>query len=471
MLMLPDLSRQRTGKERLRGLRLIHTHLKEEPLTRDDLMDLACLRLDMVTALKIGENGDLKAVESAHLVPDKGDGRGWDFIHEPEHWQIDFSELISSVENGFARSQSINKPVKGGDNALCVSIATQSVKDVEASLTELKKLCHSAGLKVVGVLSQRVKKHNPRHIIGKGKLSELLLACLNKGANFIVFDQPLNPSQIRSITRITDLKVIDRTQLILDIFAHRAKTREGKIQVEIAQLKYLLPHLVYKDDALSRLTGGIGGRGPGETKLEINKRRVRERLHRLENEKQMLSKQRKQRRSKRNRQDMPVISIIGYTNAGKSTLLNTLTSSSVDAEDKLFATLDPCSRRLRFPREREVIITDTVGFIDNLPSQLLDAFSATLEELEDASLLLHVVDMSDPAFNEQIKTVNHIISKLELDHIPALYVFNKMDLLSFEKIAALVREYNAIPVSAIDKNSLSSLLERIENKLEQTIIQ
>jgi len=468
--MLPDLNRQRTGTDRLRGLRLIHTHLKAEPLTQDDLMDLACLRLDMITALKVGENGGLKVIESVHLIPDKGDGRSWDFIHEPEHWQIDFSELICSIEDEFTRRQSINKPVKDGDNALCVSITTQSVKDAETSLTELKELCRSAGLKVVGVLIQRVKRYNPRHIIGKGKLSELLLAGLNKGANFLVFDQALNPSQIRSITKITDLKVIDRTQLILDIFAHRAKTREGKIQVEIAQLKYLIPHLVYKDDALSRLTGGIGGRGPGETKLEINKRRVREKLHRLENEKQMLSKQRKQRRAKRNRQEMPVISIIGYTNAGKSTLLNTLTSSSVDAENKLFATLDPCSRRLRFPKEREVIITDTVGFINNLPTQLLEAFSATLEELEDASLLLHIVDMSNPDFKEHIKTVNHIISNLELDHIPVLYVFNKMDLLSFENIAAFVREYDAIPISAIKKESLSSLLERIENTLEQMII-
>jgi len=243
----------------------------------------------------------------------------------------------------------------------------------------------------------------------------------------LIFDQELNPSQVKALTDTTELRVIDRTQLILDIFAQRAHSREGKIQVEMAQLKYLLPRLGMKDDALSRLTGGIGARGPGETTLEINRRRTKDRIAHLETELAAVRKSRGQRRARRNRKDVPVISIVGYTNAGKSTLLNTLTHSGVFVEDKLFATLDPASRRLRFPRDIEVIITDTVGFIRDLPKDLLDAFAATLEELEDADLLLHVVDVSNPQFEVQIRAVERILMGLNLQQKPTLLVFNKVD--------------------------------------------
>ncbi len=241
----------------------------------------------------------------------------------------------------------------------------------------------------------------------------------------LVFDAELSPSQVRSITDFTELKVIDRTQLILDIFAQRARSREGKLQVEMAQVKYLLPRLVGKGDALSRLMGGIGGRGPGESKLEIDRRRLRERLHRLHQDLSRIRHERRERRQPRRRQSLPILSIIGYTNAGKSTLFNALTHAAVLAEDRLFATLDPTSRRLRFPKEREVIITDTVGFIRDLPKNLLEAFKATLEELEDADLLIHVIDLSNPRFMEQMAAVEDILTSLALQDKPVLKVFNK----------------------------------------------
>jgi GTP-binding protein HflX len=258
------------------------------------------------------------------------------------------------------------------------------------------------------------------------------------------------------------MKIIDRSQLILDIFARRAVTREGKIQVELAQLKYLLPRLATKNTAMSRLTGEIGGRGPGETKLEINRRRVRERIARLNRGLKAIKQQREDRRRLRKQRRLPVLSIVGYTNAGKSTLLNTLTKSKVGAKDRLFETLDPSSRRLRFPREREAIITDTVGFIRNLPKSLMEAFAATLEELQDADLLIHVVDASSPRLEDQIETVNRILEDLDLIRIPLLLVLNKADLLSKEESGVLAKKMGGIAISAIHPPSLTELTKKIE---------
>ncbi|MGE5257761.1 MAG: GTPase HflX, partial [Hyphomicrobiales bacterium] len=289
---------------------------------------------------------------------------------------------------------------------------------------------------------------------------------LQEGATIIIFDQELNPSQIRSITDQIELKVIDRTQLILDIFAQRARSREGKLQVELAQLKYLLPRLMGKGTALSRLAGGIGGRGPGETKLEIDRRRVRRRIGQLEASLEEVRCHRRQLRSQRDKKNLPVISIIGYTNAGKSTLLNSLTRSRVLAESRLFATLDPSSRRLRFPRDVEVIITDTVGFIRDLPRDLMVAFRATLEELESADLLLHVIDISNPGFEEQIQAVEAIIADLHLDRKAYLKVFNKLDLVAPEWADALSRRHGAVAVSAMRRATLAPLIERVQSIIE-----
>jgi GTP-binding protein HflX len=300
--------------------------------------------------------------------------------------------------------------------------------------------------------------------MGEGKAKEVVIRALQQGATLLVFDQDLSPAQVRAISELTDLKVIDRSQLILDIFARRAHTRDGKVQVELAQLKYILPRLVGRGVAFSRLMGGIGGRGPGETKLEIDRRRIRDRITRLENELKHLSRGRLQRRQRRIRSGVPIISIVGYTNAGKSTLLNALTQSTVLTEDLLFATLDTSSRRLRFPMEREVIITDTVGFIRQLPKSLIGAFRATLEELEDADLLLHVVDCANPRFEEQIAAVEKILNDLDLGHIPRQLVFNKMDLVARQQVDALCRRFDAIAVSARDRKSFEPLLNLLEGR-------
>jgi GTP-binding protein HflX len=329
-------------------------------------------------------------------------------------------------------------------------------------MVELRELAESSNIAVVETVIQHRQKIDPRFLMGEGKLSELVILALQKGADLLIFDQELNPSQVRSITDLTDMRVIDRTQLILDIFAQRARSREGKIQVELAQLKYLLPRLVGKGTAMSRLTGGIGGRGPGETKLEVDRRRVRDRIGHLEKLLREIQKQRAQRRARRNKRGLPVISIIGYTNAGKSTLLNTLTKSSVLAESRLFATLDPTSRRKKFPRDVEVIITDTVGFIRQLPEELITAFRATLEELEDADLLLHVIDISNPRFADQIKSVERILEGLHLNRIPVLRVLNKQDRVGSVTVNKLARTLDAVPISANDERTLTPLLDKIE---------
>jgi GTP-binding protein HflX len=330
-------------------------------------------------------------------------------------------------------------------------------------MAELKELAHSGGIDVIGSVIQYREKVDHRFLMGSGKLQDLTIHALQEGATLIIFDQELNPSQIRSITDQTDLKVIDRSQLILDIFAQRARSREGKLQVELAQLRYLLPRLVGKGTALSRLAGGIGGRGPGETKLEIDRRRVRKRISQLEQALEEVRRHRRQLRAKRDRKNIPVISIIGYTNAGKSTLLNSLTKSRVFAGSRLFATLDPSSRRLRFPRDIEVIITDTVGFIRNLPRDLMVAFRATLEELEGADLLLHVIDASNPRFEDQILAVETIIADLHLDTKACLKVFNKRDLIDPELLLESSHRHDAVAICALDVETLGPLITRLES--------
>ena len=326
-------------------------------------------------------------------------------------------------------------------------------------MVELKQLADSGGIEVVGTMTQQRAVAESKFLLGRGKLQELVIMALQEDATIIIFDQELNPSQIRSITDQIDLKV-------MDIFAQRAQTREGKLQVELAQLKYLHPRLVTKNTAMSRLTGGIGGRGPGETKLEINRRRVRERIANLEKSLSAVRRHRKQQRALRHKKGLPVISIIGYTNAGKSTLLNTLTKSKVLAERRLFVTLDPSSRRLKFPRDIDVIITDTVGFIRDLPQDLMVAFRATLEELENADLLLHVIDISNPQHEDQVKAVDKILSELKLNHTPCIRVLNKMDLVESDIIDQFCGKLNALAISAKTSKTLIPLIEKMEDMVE-----
>lgn len=466
-ILIPKLPGWRVGVGRLRGLRLIHTHLKDEPLSEEDLTDLALLRLDLLGSVGVDGNGLPTMVRMAHLLPDNPSGEIWQLLDPspPSLLDLDFTSFIKSLEDEIARSVTA-RSVKGQiDRAYLIGRAIGREWEIEESLQELTDLATSCGVEVVGTAVQRRNSVDPHFVVGKGKLRDIVIDAQQKGAELIVFDTELSPSQVRSIGDFTELKVIDRSQLILDIFAQRAKSREGKIQVELAQLKYALPRLAEKDDALSRLTGGIGGRGPGETRLEIDRRRIRSRIDFLEKQIGQLGRRRALRRELRNRREVPVISIVGYTNAGKSTLLNRLTKSNILAEDKLFATLDPTSRRLRFPRETEVIITDTVGFLQDLPETLVAAFSATLDELADADLLLHVIDCSNPAFEAQMKAVETLLEKLNLNLIPLIRVFNKQDLVDPDAAANIAASYDGIAVSATDSKTFPPLIKRMEDEI------
>ncbi|MBU1697730.1 MAG: GTPase HflX, partial [Proteobacteria bacterium] len=399
----------------LKGLRLIHTHLKDEPLTRDDLTDLALLHLDYITAICITPNGEPGTVYSGHILPDE-DSAPYQILDPATIQELDIDCLaqIQALESELTRKNSLYKPESGIENAFLINATTLDPKEAWASMEELKELCKTSGINVIGTSIQRRKIIDPKFVVGMGKLSSLVIEAIQKYATILVFDRELSSSQIRSITDFVEIKVIDRTQLILDIFAKQAKSREGKFQVELAQMEYLLPRLITKNTAMSRLTGGIGGRGPGETKLEINRRRVNERINQLKKEIGKIRKQRHQQKSRRKKKDLPIISIVGYTNVGKSTLLNTLTQSKIMVADRLFATLDSSSRRLRFPKDTEVIITDTVGFIQNLPKELMEAFHATLEELSDANIILHVIDISNPRYQQQKDSVEKILKDLKL---------------------------------------------------------
>jgi len=465
-IVIPDTREYRSAPGRLRGLRCVHTHLNDEPLSTDDLMDLALLRLDLMAVVQVGSDGRPQQVLMSHILPQaSGQPTSEQTVLAPTQTDIDCHQLIRSIEEELAHSVSVHKADRGGDRALIVSVTTAPKKEAKDSLDELAELVSSSGIRLVGRVLQQRKKTDSRYLMGSGKLKSLTITALQKGATVLIFDQELNPSQIRAITNQIDLKVIDRTQLILDIFAQRAQTREGKLQVELAQLKYLLPRLISKNTAMSRLTGGIGGRGPGETKLEINRRRVRTKINHLEKALLNVRKQRQQQRARRSRNALPIISIIGYTNAGKSTLLNTLTRSRVLAEKQLFATLDPASRRLRFPRDTQVIITDTVGFIKNLPEDLLVAFRATLEELENADILLHVIDISNPRHPEQVQSVESLLADLSLRHIPLIRVLNKQDLVSLDEQSRWHNHYQGYSVSARKADTLRPLIGHLEKMI------
>lgn len=464
-LFIPDLSGTRSSPTRLRGLRLVHTHLNGEPITQDDFTDLALLRFDMVVALGVENEGLPGRVFAAHLLPDNVRHDQWtvvEFSH-PSHITLDVLGLVTSLEEEFDRQQRSRAIEKGGEKAILVSVSQKSRHETEEALDELEELAHSSSLTVADRIVQYRSQADPRHLLGKGKIREVVLRSLQVGATLLIFDCELNPAQIKSITDQTDMKVIDRSQLILDIFAQRATSKDGKMQVELAQLKYLLPRLVTKNTAMSRLTGGIGGRGPGETKLEINRRRVRDRINRLEKEVRLLQQRRQTKRKRREKGDLPIISIVGYTNAGKSTLLNSLTHSEVHVEDRLFATLDPTSRRLRFPRDTEAIITDTVGFIRDLPQDLVSAFRATLEELHQADILLHVIDISSENFEQRMEACEMILSDLDLNHIPRIRVFNKEDRFPDKPLLQnLCRRHDAVSISALNPPTLLPLTETVE---------
>ena len=464
-IMIPELPRGRSGQERLRGLRLLHTHLNPGGINQEDLMDMLFLRLDAVIALTVNPVGEPVQWQAAHLLPSPSGGQPY-HLDSPQPWDHTESQFVATaeaLEEELARKAEDAREADDTPRAMLVSVSTQPRIIQERNLDELAELARTAGLTVAGRMVQRVAQINPRLIMGKGKVAELEVLALQGRAGMMIFDGELSPAQLHNLADITERKVIDRTQLILDIFAQHAVSRAGKLQVELAQLRYTQPRLVGRNRAMDRLMGGIGGRGPGETKLETDRRKIRERMARIRKELDQLRRQRSFTRARRSRQGIPLAALVGYTNAGKSTLLNTLTRSEVLAENKLFATLDPTTRRLRFPAEKEIIMADTVGFIRNLPKELFDAFRATLEELEAADLLLHVADASHPDLLQQISAVETILAEMELDRMPRLMILNKWDQLEAPARAELADAFpHALTISAKKGDGCKALLEELE---------
>ncbi len=469
-IYIPELPRSRLGAVRLRGLRLFHTHLSPDLLSQEDLMDMLFLRLDSVTVLSVDTWGQPLRCQYSQLLPPNPENKPY-LLYDPVPWDrlaVDFAAQAAALEEELARAvPQLRETDSPESRAVLVSVSAAHRGEQESSLTELAELARTAGVDVAGTLMQRVHSVNPKLILGKGKLADLEVLALQGNAGLVIFDGELSPAQLRNLADVTERKVLDRTQLILDIFAQRASSRAGKLQVELAQLQYTLPRLVGRNKALSRLAGGIGGRGPGETKLETERRRISDKVARIKDELKTLRRQRSQVRARRAKSRVPIASLVGYTNAGKSTLLNTLTGSEVLAENKLFATLDPTTRRLRVPEERELILTDTVGFIRSLPKELVEAFRATLEELEEADLLLHVADASHPELDKQLAAVDHILESLSLHETPRLLILNKADALDEEMRTTLATLHpEALFVSALTGEGLERLSEAVVSRID-----
>lgn len=461
---IPDLTKYRFSPGHLRGLRLIHTHLEPSGLSREDLTDLILVRLDLIAAIEVSQDGQPGRTHIGYLLP--SDGSRWtiETYPGPSALPKEAPFIISQAEEDLSRRVK-GRTTEGEERTLLVGWTGSSADRAEESMAELRELARTAGLIVTEAVLQPRVKPDPRTIIGQGKLREITILALDQGADTLVFNCELSPSQLRAVTDATELKVVDRTMLILDIFAQHAKSRGGKIQVELAQLRYLLPRLVGKGTALSRLAGGIGTRGPGETKLEIDRRRIRQRIQTLERSLSKLRRERETRRRKRGDSERPIVSIVGYTNVGKSTLVNTLTRSREVAEDMLFATLDPVSRRLSTAEGHLCVLTDTVGLIQDLPPELERAFAATFEEIGDADMILHLADASHPACQEQIQTVEETLQSMGLFDIPRMLVLNKADLVDPETLGNLVHRYRTIAVCATSRETLEPLLVEMKARL------
>ena len=473
-ILIPELPHVRTGAGRLRGLRLLHTHLGPDGLSHEDLMDLLFLRLDSVSVLTVDEWGMPGMFQNAHLMPPApgqedsgyavGDMLSWDRV------DIDFTRQAETLEEEFGRvlDDAVSTgEEEEGERAVLVSVSLEPRAVQERHLAELAELARTAGVKVTGSMIQRVAAIHPRYILGRSKLAELEVLALQGQASVVIFDGELSPAQLNSLSELTERRVMDRTQLILDIFARHAVTKAGKLQVEMAQLQYSLPRLAGKHRSMDRLAGGIfGNKGRGETKLELERRRIRERITRIRKDLEELRRQRFHTRARRARQGLPLAALVGYTNAGKSTLLNALTKADVLAENKLFATLDPTTRRLRFPRERELVLADTVGFIRSLPRELMEAFRATLEELEAADLLIHVVDASHPERDQQMESVERILAEMGLQRIPRVTLLNKWDAGPVnDRVPLRLDRPDAIPVSALTGTGLQKAAAAIERQM------
>ena len=473
---LPTLSGE--AESRLYGLRLVHTHLKPGGLSSGDLSMLFLNRLDAIIAVDVQENSrnntEIGEVHMAQVAPPQAEEEDW-ILERPmsarEAEKINILERIRALEEELARSATARETRRSSqERAVLIGLNTgESTFESDSRLSELKELTRSAGATVAAISQQQRSSPDPRTLIGRGKLQELVSKAYHEDADLLIFDRELNPAQARDIAEETNLKIVDRTQLILDIFAQNARGREAQVQVELAQLQYQVTRLAGRGRAMSRLGGGIGSRGPGETKLEVDRRRIRDRITALESDVTEISQRRSEGRKGRTRSEIPVIALVGYTNAGKSTLFNTLAKADVLSQDKLFATLRPTTREGWLPAlgawGGKVLYTDTVGFIRDLPDELLSAFRATLEELHDADLLLHVVDAATPGAPDRVDAVGRILDELKLE-VPRLVVLNKADLTDKITLRELGGRYEALGVSAATGAGMDDLKALLAKMLE-----
>jgi len=485
---IPPLELPRYGAERLSGIRCLATQQKSEPPGDDSLTALAIQRLDALVILTLtgggferrggGATGYISHTYLAHLVP-----------HPEATWTVspplsldllseqDFPALVEGLEEEFRREFVAQQVDLKQDRALLVGLMTDKLapEQFRDILQELARLVETAGGEVLETLTQKRSRPHPQTVVGEGKVEEIARQAQTLGANLVVFDRDLSPAQIRNLESEIGLRVVDRTEVILDIFAQRARSGAGKLQVELAQLEYMLPRLAGRGRAMSRLGGGIGTRGPGETKLETERRAIQRRISHLQQEVNQLQAHRARLRQKRQHRDVPSVAVVGYTNAGKSTLLNVLTHAEVYTADQLFATLDPTTRRLMVPdavtqEPRTILLTDTVGFIHELPPSLLDAFRATLEEVTEADALLHLVDLSHPAWQSQIRSVMAILSQMPIAPGPALLAFNKIDQVDNATLELAGEEFpQAVFISASDRLGLETLRRKLGQLIHYAI--
>ena len=465
-IVIPDISRRmidgRPRGRRLIGVRCIHTHLKHEPLTQDDINDLLLLRLDLMASVEVLEDGSPGKVSLGHIAP------GLDepcTIQPPlplAEMQSYFENLVPGIESELDNlSDAIS--VGGKPTAMLIHVSDQPSGLVDASLTELESLARTAGIEVADRVVQR-RKPDPRYLLGKGKLQEFMIRVLSHAIDMVIFDSELTAGQLKSVTDFTDVEVMDRTQLILSIFERRALSRDGKLRVQLAQMTYLLPRLGAKESALSRIRGGIGLRGPGETTAETQRRHLQGRIARLQKELDELKTKRAEKRKLRIRREVKTISLVGYTNAGKSTLLNRLTGSDERVEDLLFSTLDPSARKLRLAGGNAVI-SDTVGLIRDMPPSLMGVFRATLEELAESDLIVLLVDISDDDFKAHFAVSESLLQDVGLQNVERLTVFNKIELADPETVEAVCLRYDALSVSAKTGKGIEELLDALSARL------
>ena len=465
------LGRRRRAKYRLRGLRAVRTNLKGSGLTNSDLTTLANERLDLVASASISQSGSAGRFEYANLIPpDEKNPAKWEIskFSDLGRIEINLEQEINSIEQALRRAFLKNGGKENREGVILVGFSTKFRYLTEKSLEELDSLALSAEKVVLDKVAQVRKKVDPRYLVGKGKLREVVLHAKHLGADTIIFDTELTPAQANAIGEESGLDIMDRSQLIIQIFAKHAKTNEGKIQARLAELQYNLPRLKGKGTTFSQLGGGIGTRGPGEKKLEQERRNIRKQIEQLEKQTENLCRRREHTRKNRKTSRIPTLSFIGYTNVGKSTLFNRLTKSSIVTQDKLFSTLNPTTRKVMLPGGKQILMTDTVGFISKLPQELINAFRATLEEIGEADLLLHVADASDPEVREKIDSVIKIMESMECENIPSILVFNKTDEADAHTQATLREAFPQVPlVSAKKGRNFKELLLHIEKIVEK----